>query len=343
MNLIHSKDFSVALPALVNGQLPEWISWAPGGARNITVVDPDTAKVVSRHVVVDARTAERLNQFIQAKLAEAARGVEDLPFTDFNHEDAEASGHPVEARWVNDTPEGRVEIKQDWSGAGKAKLFDRAYRRFSPSFFTNAAGEIVQFALNLGGLVNRAAFKTNKPIVAGGPGDTTTIMDPTQLAADLAAAQVKIAELQSQLDQTASKTIVQAKDAEITSLKSQITTLQTAAADQVKVDAKAAIAGAIAAGKLPPKDTDIQAHYESLYVANPAATKAILAKLPVNPAFKTVVIHGAAPGRTTTTTGGVTAESLDGEVRKIMARDGSKFPVAFQTLSREKPELFAVN
>lgn len=290
MNAIHSKDFSAVLPDIGTGTPPTEIQWAPPGRHKITA--HKEGKPATMELVIDARTADRLQAQVQDLREKARGGVEDLPYIDFNHADGEASGFISAVRWGGDDPvTGGVRARIEWTGPGIEALKGRAYRRFSPSFYLNANGEVAGAPVNMGGLVNRAAFKNITPIVAGGPGDKPdNSMEDTKLAADLAAANAKIIDLTSQLAEAQSNKTIQAKDAEITELKGKVLSLENAAKEQQKVDAKSAVAAAVESGKIAPQDQDTQKHFESLYLANPESAKAILAKLPVNPALAGQVV-----------------------------------------------------
>ena len=274
---------------------PADIQWMPPGAHEITGIQG--GKPVTVKVVVNSATAERLQRLLQDLRAKAAAGVEDMPYIDFNHEDGPAAGHITEFYWGGADPmSGGVRAKVEWTEPGKLALQGRAYRRFSPSFNPpNAAGEVTGAPMNMGGLVNRAAFKTITPIVAGGPGasPTESSMDTNEkLAADLAAANQNIIKLTATLEAQGSQQTISAKDAEITALKDKIKAYETAEVERVKVDAKSAVADAVAAGKLPPQDKELHAHYEAIFTANPAAGKAILAKLSSPAALGGPIIHG---------------------------------------------------
>ncbi len=299
MTPIHSKDFGspLSLPASDQSDwtAPTEIQWMPPGEHTIHAFQGDQR--VTRTVRVTAKTAERMQQLLQEIRSKAASGSEDLPYIDFNHDDSAAAGFITAFRWAGEDPvTGGIRATIEWTAPGKAALQGRAYRRFSPSFTANADGEVTGAPLNMGGLVNRAAFKTIHPIVAGAAGtnqaDTSPMDSQDQLAANLAAAQQKIIDLTAQLASAKGDRTIAAKDAEITALKDKIEAYETAEAERVKVDAKSAIADAVAAGKIPPQDKELQAHYEAVFAANPAAGKVILAKLPVAAALGGQITSG---------------------------------------------------
>jgi phage I-like protein len=292
-HIIQSKEFSAPIPGITADAVPTEIQWMPAGKHRITA--HKDGKPVTLDVLVTAASAARLQTLLQDLRIKAATGAEDLPYIDFNHDDNRAAGYITAFSWGGDDPAtGGIRAMVDWTGAGKAALQGREYRRFSPSFAVNAAGEVTGAPLNMGGLVNRAAFKTITPIVAHAAAGTTnersTNMDTDKLAADLAAAQKQIVDLTAKLAEAQNDQTIKAKEAEITGLKAKIITLETAQQEQIKLDAKEAVAAAVAQGKIPPKDTELQAHYETIYLGNPAAGKAILAKLAAPAALKGAVI-----------------------------------------------------
>jgi len=158
----------------------------------------------------------------------------------------------------------------------------------------------------MGGLVNRAAFKTIQPIVAGhsGPpkggtpnGDTNrkASMDAEKLAADLAAAQTTIAELTRKLAAADQKTTIAAKDAEIETLKGTIKTLEGKISVGAKESAKAIVDAAVKAGKLAPQATALHEKWINALAADPGLAETLNAMTP-NPALATVIANGSTAG-----------------------------------------------
>src|SRR5690349_10758387 len=96
--------FSAPLPGidLAGDNLPSDIQWMPPGAH--TIHASQSGRGVTCCVNVTAATA----QFVQKKFAElkarADAGLEDRPFFDINHNDAEASAHPTEFFWAGSDP-----------------------------------------------------------------------------------------------------------------------------------------------------------------------------------------------------------------------------------------------
>lgn len=298
-------------------------------------------------VKVHAATAALLQQQLQEIRSRAAAGQEDLPYLDFNHDDREASARVLAFSWGGEDPvTGGIRAKVEWTGAGKRALEDKAYRRFSPSFFANADGEITGAPLNLGGLVNRAAFKTIQPIVAGAAGDANperkSLMDPNaQLAADLAAANNRIAELMAKLDKAGHEQAIQAKDAEIAGLKTQITNLQTKLTEQNKVNAKAIVATAVASGRLAPQATEVHAKWEAQIAKDPSAAELLNQLDPVFAKAGGTIVPNANGGANAG--GAASGKGADDFVTLYRAKrgEGKSKSQALDIAMAEKPEGYA--
>jgi len=298
---IWARDaLSLSLP-LGGATVPTDIQWMPPGEHEITALKE--GEPVTLKVSVHAGTAERMNRLLQDLRAKAAAGLGDYPYFDFNHEDGEASGRPLEFYWAGDDPKtGGVRAKAEWSDRTQQSLSGKVpgFRRFSPSFTVNADGEVTGAPLNMGGLVNRAAFKTIQPIVAAGPpkggtpnGDQRKAnMDAEKLAADLAAAQNKIIDLERKLTAADATTTIAAKDAEITTLKGTITTLQGKIASGAKESAKAIVDAAVKAGKLAPQASALHEKWINAIAVDPALAET-LTSMPANPALGTVIHDGS--------------------------------------------------
>jgi phage I-like protein len=151
-------------------EAPQELQYMPPGTHRINA--SRNGKPVSLDIQVDASTAETLNKFLQEELTKATEGNDDRPFFDFNHDDREAAAWPTEFYWAGDDPvTGGVRAKVDWSGAGKKAVTEKTFRRFSPTFVPDEAGHVVGSETNMGGLVNRAAFKTIQPLFAKAQSD----------------------------------------------------------------------------------------------------------------------------------------------------------------------------
>lgn len=144
--------------------IPDEIQWMPPGRHEVTgTIGGEPATVV---VKVDAATAAILRRQLQDRRATAAAVQGDIPYIDLNHDDQEASGRILDMYWAGEDPvKGGIRAKVEWTGVGKRALLDQSYRRFSPSFYMpDAQGRISGAPINMGGLVNRAAFRTISPL-----------------------------------------------------------------------------------------------------------------------------------------------------------------------------------
>jgi len=287
----------LSLPLALDGTaLPSDIQWMPPGQHEITVVDG--GKPTTLTVRVHEGTAQRMNQLLQELRSKAAAGLEDFPYFDFNHEDGEASGRPLEFYWAGeDVKAGGVRAKTEWSDRAKQSLSGKVpgFRRFSPSFLVNAAGEVTGATLNMGGLVNRAAFKTIQPIVASAATNQNrkANMDAEKLAADLAAAQNKIIDLEARLKAADHTTTIKAKDAEIEALNNKIKTLEGQISTGAKASAKAIVDAAVKAGKLAPQNTALHDRWINAIAGDPTLAETLTA-MSANPALETVIGSGSA-------------------------------------------------
>jgi hypothetical protein len=143
-HIIQSKEFSAPIPGITADAVPTEIQWMPAGKHRITA--HKDGKPVTLDVLVTAASAARLQTLLQDLRSKAATGAEDLPYIDFNHDDNRAAGYITAFSWGGDDPAtGGIRAMVDWTGAGKAALQGREYRRFSPSFAVNTV-----FILDLG-------------------------------------------------------------------------------------------------------------------------------------------------------------------------------------------------
>jgi len=148
------------------GNLPDEIQFTPSGRQ---VVSPFVkGEPREMEITVTSKYAEVFDRACQAMLARAKAGGGDFPFTDFNHNDDDASSRPTEFFWGGDDPKaGGVRMRTGWAGSGKAALANGDYARFSPQrVFDKITLEPLGLPCNVGGLVNRAAFKTIAPLAS---------------------------------------------------------------------------------------------------------------------------------------------------------------------------------
>jgi hypothetical protein len=157
---------SVDLPGgIETGQLPDEIMWMPPGRHTIQAIR--SGKPAKVDVTVDEEAARKVSKAHREYMAGVSRNEEDHPYFDENHEDRDATAHPISFRWGGDDPQrGGIRAKVAWTDRGKQALLGRNYRRFSPSFYLDDEGKISGAPVNMGGLVNRAAFKRIAPVVS---------------------------------------------------------------------------------------------------------------------------------------------------------------------------------
>ena len=152
--------------SILPDQLPDNIQWMPPGTQTAEpFVNGEPCPI---QIDVTPELADKLNSQLQDLRSRAATGADDVPFLDFNHEDGEAAGEVTELYWAgNDPIKGGIRAKVNWSTAGRAALEGKSYRRFSPAWFLDPeTHEPVGIGVNLGGLVNRAAFKNIARVMA---------------------------------------------------------------------------------------------------------------------------------------------------------------------------------
>jgi hypothetical protein len=283
-------------------QLPGDIQWMPPGVHKITATTDKGPEDLT--ITVNEQTATRMAKLLQEYGSAAAAGQGDRAYLDFNHEDGEASAHVVNFFWGgNDPVSGGVRAKVEWTEPGKKALLGKAYRRFSPSFYPSKAGEVIAAPLNMGGLVNKAAFRTIQPIWSREGGDQSPTNKPkeqTDMAkttdeqlAELSAALAKNTENLNTLLGTVDKLVkakagtevAPAKDPNIITLEAEVKALKDLNLVQAKANAGAAVRKAVSEGKLPPQDAKLIEQWTNILLVD-AKNAELLEALPVNPALK---------------------------------------------------------
>ena len=317
--------------ALAEGSaLPADIQYMPPGRHRIRA--SQGGKPVSVEVAVSAATAAVLQTFLAAKMTAAAEGREDRPFFDFNHEDREASAWPTEFYWAGGDPQtGGVRARIEWSDAGKRAVEGRTFRRFSPTFHLDAAGHVTGSEINMGGLVNRAAFKRIAPLFAAAPVDTAheqplmqTLISTLRSFSLVEASATEEADLVSQVSRS------------VSALKSQVSDLQANLATQARQRAESLVDAAVHAGRLPAKDTDARGFWVDALIRDEAKAVKALDALAVNPVLARLTPGGdpaADPSHLITR-----QEQKLAAVRA--ANPGADFPSIYAKAKAESPELF---
>jgi hypothetical protein len=287
------------------------IQWMPPGAQSPCCTVGDEAKQLS--FTVKSQHAQAFNAQLQRLRNLAAAGQGDAPFIDFDHQDGRASGRPTEMYWGGEDPKaGGIRLKGKWTASGKASVTGPApeFTRFSPEWYFNDDHEPIAIGANLGGLVNKAAFKNIASVKAGAATQqqkNTMTKEELQAAmtealkpviADVAAlktAQGKSAEKDPAtagvLDETAlNKALAKAMEP----FTAKITAIET---DGKKAQAKAAVAKYITApgnaqGVIAPADTAAIEFWENAYLANAKSAEDQLNKLGARTPVKIVMGAG---------------------------------------------------
>jgi hypothetical protein len=172
------------------------IQWMPPGVHTITPFV--NGEPVEMTIDVNSATAAHFGGQVQDLRSRARLNEGDYPFIDFNHEDSEAAAEVLELYWGGDDPvTGGIRAKVKWTGAGQEALAGKNYRRFSPQWILDKeAGKPIGIDVNVGGLVNKAAFKGIQPVVAK---DGSAQRTPEELRA-LSIVEAALAPLRTQLD-----------------------------------------------------------------------------------------------------------------------------------------------
>lgn len=317
--LVSLAEASLMVPLPDNGALPEEIQWMPPGTHDIVPFVDGEPKPVRMQVT--AQLAELFNRQLQTLRGKAAAGEGDFPYLDLNHKDDEASAEVLALYWAGEDPKaGGIRARVKWSGAGEAALRGRNYRRFSPTWALDPeTHQPLGVKVNLGGLVNRAAFRNIAHVVAknagastNNPPDTMTDEQMTKVIADaLKPLGDRLTKLESTATAAAAATTGNPATAEATTkliteaiakanqpLLEKITNLENAGRTATEAQARAAVEEhGIKAGRILAQDKDSIAFWEGTIKADAKAVEQ-LKKMHVNPAFMKVV---QANGTTTTT------------------------------------------
>lgn len=281
---------------------PADLQWMPPGAHAIRGTQNGAA--AERTVTVDAATAERLQGTLEEMLSAATLGEGDRPYFDFNHDDGPASAWPLEFYWAGDDPQtGGVRARLEWSALGREAVLGRTFRRFSPSFFVDEAGHVTGAPVNMGGLVNRAAFRGIQPIwTKEGPVPNPQMKEnqlPMKSLLALAAklgfiADADVDEATAIVQFNAKASALLGAGAELAAMRAQLQNAQDDAIRARQAHARSVVEQAALEGRIPPRDEAVRARWAKLIEDDPA--NAALLPEP-NPALRTVVsARQAQPG-----------------------------------------------
>jgi hypothetical protein len=124
-------------------------------------------KPIRISVKVEPKTAQKLQASLDALKAERAP---NLPYFDFQHREEEAAFRPNRFEW--DAQAG-VMVSGEWTGDGRAKVENKTFQSFSPSFHPDrepedtspeSPAEVAAMDYVGGGLVNKPAFRKMSPL-----------------------------------------------------------------------------------------------------------------------------------------------------------------------------------
>lgn len=285
-------------PALASGD--GTVQMFPPGAQVVTPSRADGEEPAELTLTIDAKTADDLEAIRSALQAKADAGEGDAPYFDFNHEDGQASAWPKKIFWGGDDPLlGGVRAEVEWTAAGDAAVQGKTYRRFSPSFYA-AEGRITGVPVNMGGLVNRAAFTRIQPLFA-----KENTQSPINNHQSEAMTPEEITALQE----------------ENTALKSQLAELQASVDGMKKKDAEATVEQAAKEGRIGT-DTALKAKWVDSITKDAAAKDLLLAMAP-NPALTAKLTDNS-------------KQSADDEIIK----DAAKLLAKYNDLARPEREAF---
>lgn len=356
--IVYASMATVIEPAADNS-LPTDIQWAPPGKH--TIQAKQNGKPVTKTIVVNAKAAQAVQAFFAAAIDAANHNEGDLPFFDFDHADAAASAHPKEFYWGGDDPKtGGIRAKLEWTNAGKAAVLGKDFRRFSPAMKLNDNGEIVGSEINMGGLVNRAAFQKIQPVRAKGTADPDkptqdqsmkTLLTLLAKAGLISSPDLDEASAASQFQTNhaalqAKQTKAEGDLAAVTAKNTELTNTLKAEKDRytvlAKAQATAAVNAAVQAKKIEPKNETLIAKYVELYEADPKGTSMLLDSLPANPAFQPVVqAKGAAEPQNHIAAAGATGEhEFVVKAKALAASDRIKEGDAVVLLAKREPKLY---
>lgn len=328
------------------------IQWMPPGRQAITCFVNDEARDMD--FTVKPEHANTFNSMLQWLRARAAAGEGDEPFIDFNHDDGAASGRPTEMYWAGEHPKaGGIRLKGRWTGSGKPAVVNRDFTRFSPQWdFDPETDEPTSIGVNLGGLVNRAAFKTMQAVAKAATNQgKENEMTREEFNAWLSEGLKPLTEKINSIEAKAKDATTQAAAAAApldegkivslvqTAIKPLTDQINTAAAKAAEDRASAAVQAHVKRGAIAPEDTETIKFYTTAHAKDAEGTEKVMAKLQ-GKSFTRVVRGSTATG----TAGGDPQEMFMakakafGELHKIQG--GNAEVLAAFARSAEGKELY---
>jgi Mu-like prophage I protein len=301
---------AVDLPIVADeASLPQDIQWMPPGAHTINA--SRGGMPVSLGVNVNSEGAANVQHTFEEIMKLVAKNEEDRPYVDLNHNDEEAAAWPSGFFWAGDDPtKGGIRMRiSEWSAAGKQAVLGKNFRRFSPTFYVDENGIVIGAPVNMGGLVNRAAFRKMQPVWSKSSAEDRDPSQeeqqkPTQPPSIMKSLMAVLAKLgiitSAEVDEPTAVTQVTAKIGELTSsastaqteltqTKAKLTDTETKLDAALTLGATATVEAKILEGCIPGQDPEVKAKWIALIKAdplnaslipqpNPALTKLIQAK-----------------------------------------------------------------
>jgi phage I-like protein len=212
-----------------------------------------------------------------------------------------------------------VRVQVEWSDAGEAAVQGRRFRRFSPTFHVDEAGHVIGSEINMGGLVNRAAFQSIAAIAARSAGH-----DRVKVLRDLVSADGR--ESLDELIDRACQRLTELRRAE---------EQRTVELDRQRATEAASFVGeAIRAGRLPAENEAVHAFWRRSYQESPDSARVALQAQPV----RTDLLQSV-------TRSDVTPGDRESQQQAILAQLAIKKPALsfdrrFQLAREQHPDLF---
>lgn len=298
-NTVSVNARAVALP-IGEQSAPEWIMYLPGGEHTAEATVDGKPEAIT--YIVDEATAKALNASLQTVLS--AEGPE--PFLSFDHAptSTKASAWPREFAWKD----GAVKCRVEWTPAGADAVTVRAkgqlptYRYFSPSFrFDRRSRKITGIDLpEAGSLVNDPAFRAIAKVTAAQtdvaapavPNPNKPTMNYEKIAKAAMAALGMTEEeaagedaeniLTSKVDalKGAATSVKASRASELATVKASLAAAEAELQKEREARADDAIAAAVKAQRIAPKDTETITFYRDALLRDHTAAVKALQKLP---------------------------------------------------------------
>lgn len=275
---------------------PDDIQWMPPGKHSVTPAVAGKSKKLD--MTVDEEFGRQVEAAFRQLAAAKAAGESDVPYIDFNHEDGAAAGEVTNLYWAGDDPKsGGIRAKVAWTPAGTSALVNREYRRFSPQWLRDPkTGGFAGLIENIGGLVNRAAFRTITPVVARqGYPTTKSNMDPTentdtpdtteQIKAALQPLIKRLEVIEARAQAPTDDKDDPGLATQLQAVTARLEAIETSAKSVSSAQATERIQHHAARGAIPPANQEVVAFWEQRYQADPLGTEKVLAAMPSNPAL----------------------------------------------------------